>query len=120
MPDLLSLTHFLPNLERSRQKSNLAHDILEELMKRIMRLSIIIAIGMTLAVALSSAALTRSAQTSSLGDGAVLLQATTTPQPEEGVSEVGSTDGIAAMGFVIVIIALIPILLRRRSWMQSQ
>lgn len=87
-------------------------------MKRIMRPSIIIAIGTILA--LCSAALTHSVQTSSLGDSAVLLQTTLTPQPQEGVSEVGSTDGIAAMGFVIVIIALVPILLRRKSWMQLQ
>jgi len=100
------------------QKYNLAHDILEALiMKKIMRPSIIFAIG--LIMALCSAALTHSVQTSSLGNASILLQATATPLPQGGVSEVGSTDGIAVMGFVIVFIVLIPILLRRKSWMHT-
>ncbi|HEX6270762.1 MAG TPA: hypothetical protein VFZ43_11030 [Anaerolineales bacterium] len=41
---------------------------------------------------------------------------TTTPQPE-GVSEIGSTDGIVAMGGIIVLIVITPILLRRKHWL---
>ena len=102
----------------SRRES--PHDILEVLMKRFIRIAIIIGIALTLA--LFSAALSHAIETSSLGTAAhaaIFFQVTATPQPE-GISEVGSTDGIVAMGFVIVGIVLIPILLRSRSWMQAQ
>ena len=33
----------------------------------------------------------------------------------EGVSEIGSTDGILLMGFVIVLIVIIPVLVRRKK-----
>ena len=49
------------------------------------------------------------------------LQTTPTPQPEgeKDRSEIGSTDGIVIMGFVIVLIVAIPILVRRKHWMRQ-
>ncbi len=42
---------------------------------------------------------------------------TTSPTPAQAnVSTVVSTDGIVLMGIVIVLIVIIPILLRRKSW----
>jgi len=54
-----------------------------------------------------------------LGAAAFFLQTTPTPQPKD-LSKVGSTDGIVAMGFFIALIIIVPILLRRKSWMQIQ
>jgi hypothetical protein len=95
-------------------------------MKKLVRA--IITIGLGLVLALFSAALTYSSSGSPAVQGtvsatAVLLQATptptTTPQPED-LSEIGSTDGIIAMGIIISMIIIIPILLRRKSWMEAQ
>jgi len=63
-----------------------------------------------------------SAQSAKLADNsgaALLFQTTATPQPQEDRSEIGSTDGITALSFVIVAIIIIPILLQRKSWTQS-
>jgi hypothetical protein len=54
-----------------------------------------------------------------LAAAALLIQPTKTPQPE-GLSEIGSTDGIIVMGFVIALIIIIPILLRRKSWLEPR
>jgi hypothetical protein len=51
-----------------------------------------------------------------LGAAAFYMQGTTTPEPTENVSEIGSTDGIVLMGVIIVLIVVVPILLRRKSW----
>jgi hypothetical protein len=78
----------------------------------------LITIGLGLVLALFSAALTYSAPPStqaSFGSAAFFLQPTPTPPPKD-LSVVGSTDGIIAMGFVIALIIIIPILLQRRSW----
>ena len=80
----------------------------------------IITIGLGVVLALFSAALNYSAPPSTQANFAsagFFLQPTTTPQPED-LSVVGSTDGIVAMGFVIALIIIIPILLRRKSWME--
>ncbi|HEX9331078.1 MAG TPA: hypothetical protein VF896_04255 [Anaerolineales bacterium] len=87
-------------------------------MKRLMRS--IITIGLGLVLALFSAGLTYSAQPTMQGNianGAFLLQPTTTPQPKDH-SVIGSTDGIIAMGIIIALIIIIPILLQRKFWMQ--
>lgn len=87
-------------------------------MRRLLRPIITVALGLVLA--LFSAALSYSASPStpaSPGSADSFLQATITPQPED-LSEVGSTDGILVMGFVIALIIIIPILLRRTSWME--
>jgi hypothetical protein len=54
----------------------------------------------------------------SLGAAAFFAQSTTTPQVED-VSEIGSTDGIVLMGVVIVMIVVVPILLRRKTWSEN-
>jgi hypothetical protein len=82
----------------------------------------IITIGLGLVLALSSAALSSSKPPviqGNPGAAAFFLQTTPTPQPED-LSKVGSTDGITAMSVLIALIIIIPILLRRKSWMQIQ
>jgi len=81
----------------------------------------ILTVGLGLILALSSAALTYSTQPAGQGNltaAGFFLQPTTTPQPA-GVSEIGSTDGIVIMGAIIAMIVIIPILLRRKQWIQS-
>ena len=93
---------------------------LQEFMIKLLRP--IITIGLGLVLAFSSAALSSSgprAIQGNLGATAFLLQTTPTPQPKD-LSKIGSTDGITAMGFLIALIIIIPILLRRKSWMQIQ
>jgi hypothetical protein len=51
-----------------------------------------------------------------LGAAAFYMQGTATPEATEGVSEIGSTDGIVMMGIIIVLIVVVPVLLRRKSW----
>lgn len=77
-------------------------------------------IGLALLAALIFTALAQtagiqSAQQSNLTGAALILQTTPTPQPED-LSEIGSTDGIAAMGGVIALIIFIPILARYKYW----
>jgi len=91
-------------------------------MKKFIRSMIMLTIGFTLA--LLSAAYTHSASTQ-LGPGntpsaTFFAETTTTSQPKEDISEIGSTDEIAAMGFIIVLIVIIPIFLRRKSWAQPE
>ena len=82
----------------------------------------VIVIGVSLTLALLSAALTHTVQSSGYGNlsaAAFFLQ--TTPTPEQAdLSEVGSTDCIAVMGFAITAIVILPILLRRKAWMAPQ
>jgi hypothetical protein len=89
-------------------------------MKKLMRL--IVTIGLVPVLALFSAALTYSTPPFIQGNSAtaaLFLQPTPTPEPQ-GVSEIGSTDGIIVMGVVIALIIIIPILLRRKSWMETE
>ena len=92
--------------------------------KKLMRFRIrpIITIGLGLVLALFSAALTYSAPPvleGNLAAAALFLHPTTTPQPQD-LSEIGSTDGIIAMGFLIALIIIIPILVRRKSWIEPR
>jgi len=50
----------------------------------------------------------------SLGTASISVQTTPTLLAE-GVSEIGSTDGILLMGFVIVLIVIIPVLVYRKK-----
>jgi len=89
-------------------------------MKKFIRPALVI--GISLILALFSAALTHTIQPTGHGNlsaAAFFLQPTTTPEPVD-VSEVGSTDGIVIMGFLIALIVIVPILLRRKAWIQSQ
>jgi NADH:ubiquinone oxidoreductase subunit K len=88
-------------------------------MKRFLRPAIIILISLSLA--LTSAAATFIALQPNTGNhlsaAAFFLQTTPTPDQVDR-SEVGSTDGIVVMGFVLAAIVLLPILLRRKAWSQ--
>lgn len=53
-----------------------------------------------------------------LSAAAFYVQATTTP-PVEDQSEIGSTDGIAILGIMIVAIVVLPILLQRKNWLKD-
>jgi hypothetical protein len=89
-------------------------------MKKYRRL--IVTLGVSLLLALFSAALTYSAPPAMQGDlaaAALFLQPTKTPQPED-ISVIGSTDWITIMGFAIALIIIIPILLRRKTWMEPR
>jgi hypothetical protein len=50
-----------------------------------------------------------------LGAASLSMQIATPIQPAEGVSEVGSTDGIVIMGFVLAIIVTLPVLFHRKK-----
>jgi hypothetical protein len=89
-------------------------------MRRLVRP--IITVGLGLVLALFSAALMYSAPPNvqrGLASAEFFLQPTITPEPEE-LSEIGSTDGIVVMGLIIALIIVIPILVRRKSWMEPQ
>ncbi len=83
----------------------------------------IITVGLGSLLALFSAAISYStppAMEGAFGAAAFLvLQPTSTPKPKD-LSEIGSTDGIVFMGILIALIIIIPILLRRKSWMESR
>ena len=82
----------------------------------------VITIGLGLVLALFSAALSSSKPPASYGYSAAtafFFQTTPTPQPKD-LSKIGSTDGIVAMGIIIALIIVIPILMRRKSWRQLQ
>ena len=90
-------------------------------MKKLMRP--IITVGSGCLLALFSAALTYStppALEGAFGAPAFLiLQPTSTPRPKD-LSEIGSTDGIVLMGFLIALIIIVPIILRRSSWLEDR
>jgi len=90
-------------------------------MKRLIRPFILISVS--LLIALFSAAVTFTAKISRSGystTAAYFLQTTPTAPVEEDRSVVGSTDGIVVMGGVITLIVLIPILVKRKSWMPTE
>ena len=108
------------------------HEHLKRLMKKLIhtaatrRASLvrpIITIGLGFILALFSAALTYSSPPAMEGTfggaAAFFLQPTSTPQPKD-LSEIGSTDGIVIMGILIALIVIVPILLQRKSWMESR
>lgn len=89
-------------------------------MRRSLRLIITIVLGFVLA--LFSAALTYStppALTGTFGGAAALFMQTTSTPPPKDLSEIGSTDGIVAMGVLIALIVIIPLLVRRKSWLEN-
>jgi predicted membrane protein len=90
-------------------------------MRKFLRPIFTVAIGLLLA--LLSAALTAysasPAMPGSLSAAAFFLQPTKTPQPKD-LSQVGSTDGLILMGFIIALIIIVPILLQRKSWMEPR
>ena len=77
----------------------------------------LITIGLGLIIALFSAALP--AADGVFSAAALFMQATSTPVQKD-LSEIGSTDGIVIMGFVIALIIILPILLQRNAWMETR
>jgi hypothetical protein len=89
-------------------------------MRRTLRPFITIGFGCLLA--LFSAALNYSAppaMDTDFGGAAFFIQPTATPQPSD-LSEIGSTDGIVIMGILIALIIIVPILLRRKAWLENR
>lgn len=87
-------------------------------MTGIPRRFFILGIALLLALLLSALAHTvaiQSLQQNNLTGAALVLQSSVTPEPED-ISEIGSTDGIVAMGGVIALIIFIPILARYKYW----
>jgi predicted membrane protein len=82
----------------------------------------IITLGLGFVLALLSAALTYSTPPAMQGNfggaAAFFMQSTLTP-PSQDLSEIGSTDGIVIMGFLIAVIIVIPILIQRESWREN-
>jgi hypothetical protein len=87
-------------------------------MKKFPRPALVL--GIALSLALLSTGLTYSSQPilqTEPTPTAAVPPVTTTPQVIS-VSEIGSTDGIVAMGGIIVLIIITPILLRWKQWMR--
>lgn len=90
------------------------------LMRRFLRP--LIAILLSVLLALLSTALSYSAPPAieaGFNDAALFLQVTSTP-PAQDRSEIGSTDGIVIMGILIALIVIVPLLLRRETWLEER
>jgi hypothetical protein len=74
---------------------------------------------MLFSIAFSRSITVQSATFAGNNGASMFFQTTATPQLEEDRSEIGSTDGITIMSFVIVAIIIIPILLQRKRWAQT-
>jgi len=91
-------------------------------MKKLIRPIIILLMSLFLALTVVAFSGTNSIQSSKFGEhsgAALFFQITATPQPAQDRSEIGSTEGLILMSFVIVTIIVIPIFLKRKSWTQS-
>lgn len=89
-------------------------------MKKIIRPVVILLISLTLAFASAAfsraGSIQRSTGITEYPGAAFFFQTTATPELNEDRSEIGSTDGLTIMGFVIVAIIVIPIVLKRKDW----
>jgi hypothetical protein len=88
-------------------------------MKRFIRPSMVLIISLLLGLFSLAFSRSISMQTSRFTNqtsAAFFFQTTATPQVQEDKSEIGSTDGITLMSFLIFSIILIPILLQRKRW----
>jgi hypothetical protein len=88
-------------------------------MKKIIRPVIILIVSIVLALISAAFTNTGSHQPSKFAEysnAAFVYQTTATPLPAQDHSEVGSTDGLTLMSFVIVAIIVIPIVLKRKDW----
>ena len=122
-------TSMISNGEIILQKNRLVHNkrrtrthvILVRCMKKFIRPIIILSISLLLAltvVAFSGSSATQTSKFAEYSGAALFFQITTTPQPAEDQSEIGSTDGLTLMSFIIVTIIVVPIFLKRRNWSQ--
>ena len=90
------------------------------MIKKLFHPAAILAIGLLLVLLTAGATHTGKISGLENSTGAVFfLQVTPTPRAQQDLSEIGSTDGIVIMGGVILLIVLIPILAKRKSWMQA-
>lgn len=92
---------------------------LDTFMKSLIRISVVLIISLLLmffSVAFSRSISAQSAKFADNTGAALFFQTTTTPQPQVDRSEIGSTDGITVLSFVIVAIIITPILLQRKHW----
>ncbi len=71
-----------------------------------------------LITAFAQTAAIQSSQKSNIAGASIVMQTTPTPQAEDN-SEIGSTDGIVAMGGVIALIIFIPIAVRYKYWARN-
>lgn len=86
-------------------------------MKRFLRPVVLLSISLSIALLTTAITYTTGHRGSALSTTAsYFLQATPAPPAEEDRTEVGSTDGIVVMGGVIVLIVLVPIIVKRKSW----
>jgi hypothetical protein len=85
--------------------------------QQIIRLITALIISLFLIVACSQLNSTSIVQ-KSLGSAAIFQQATPT-HPVEDKSVPGTTDGIVIMGFLIVVIVIAPILIKRKTWLKK-
>jgi len=91
-------------------------------MKKFIRPTIILIISLLLAltvVAFSGTGSTQSSKLAEYSGAAFFFQITTTPPPAQDHSEIGSTDGLTVMSFIIAIIIVLPIFLKRKNWSQT-
>lgn len=89
-------------------------------MNKFFRPAILLSISLLIAVFSMAVTYTTKNPDSALSTtAAYFLQATPTPPGGVDRTEVGSTDGIVVMGGVIVLIVLVPILIKRKSWLPS-
>jgi len=91
-------------------------------MKKLIRPALLLFISLTLVFISVAFKSSRSGQLDKLSEysrSSLVLQTTATPQPKADRSEIGSTDGIIVMSFIIVAIIIIPIILKRKSWAQT-
>lgn len=93
---------------------------MKKLIQRTIRPVIIITIGFL--IALIGTALTFStppAMQGTFGNAALFMaQPTSTPKTKD-ISEIGSTDGIVIMGVLIAMIIIVPLVVRRKSWIET-
>jgi hypothetical protein len=88
-------------------------------MKKLIRPLTILIFSLMLAltvVAFSGTNSTESSRFAQYSGAAFFFQITPSPPPAEDRSEIGSTDGLTLMSFLIVSIIVIPIFLKRKSW----
>ncbi len=87
---------------------------MNSLIRRFYIIGIAIFLAMVIAGFAQTAAI-QSSQQSNIAGAALIIQTTPTAEPED-LSEIGSTDGIVAMGGVIALIIFLPILARHKYW----
>ena len=91
-------------------------------MKRLLRPSTILIVSLLLILISTAFSQSISEQSFKLANttGTVLFfQTTNTPPPKQDKSEIGSTDGITILSFVIVTIIVLPIVIKRKDWTQT-